>query len=85
LRAGSWWRGSTTTRRSVLLVGLFHCALNVTATTFSDRFLPGTKEVVFLFTSGIVMIAAIIVVMVTKGRLAYESRASDQLTRSTDS
>jgi hypothetical protein len=40
---------------------------------------------VFLFTSGIVIIAAVVVVIVTKGRLAYENRASDRLARSTDS
>jgi hypothetical protein len=79
----AWLYNST--KRSILLVGVFHCAFNVTGAAFSDKFIPGPEEVVFLFTSGIVMIAAVIVVIVTKGRLAYETRASDRLARSTDS
>jgi uncharacterized protein len=73
------------TKRSVLLVGLFHCTFNVTASTFSDEFIAGPEEDVFLFTSGIVIVAAVIVVIVTKGRLAYESRAADRSIESTDS
>jgi membrane protease YdiL (CAAX protease family) len=73
------------TNRSVLLVGIFHCAFNVTGAAFSHELIPGPDEDVFVFTSGIVMIAAVIVAIVTKGRFAYESRPSDRLARSTDS
>jgi uncharacterized protein len=79
----AWLYNST--QRSVLLVGLFHCAFNVTASTFSDKFIPGPEEDVFLFTSGIVIIAAVVIVIVTKGRLGYETSASHSLARPTDS
>jgi uncharacterized protein len=79
----AWLYNST--NRSVLLVGIFHCAFNVTGAAFSRELIPGTEENVFLFTSGIVIIAAVVVVIVTKGRLAYENRASARLARSTDS
>jgi uncharacterized protein len=73
------------TKRSVLLVGLFHCAFNVTVSTFSDEFIAGPEEDVFLFTSAIVITAAAVIVIVTKGQLGYESRASDRSMESTDS
>jgi membrane protease YdiL (CAAX protease family) len=73
------------TNHSVLLVGLFHCAFNVTTAEFSREFIPGPEDELFVFSSGIVIIAAVIVAFVTKGRLAYEGVAPVRLARSTAS
>jgi CAAX protease family protein len=60
------------TNRSILLVGIFHCAFNVTSAEFSRELIPGPENELFVFTSGIVVIAAVIIAIVTKGRLGYE-------------
>jgi uncharacterized protein len=59
------------THRSVLLVGLFHCAFNVTSAEFGREFITTSGETMFLITSGIVIVAAALIVVLTKGRLSY--------------
>jgi membrane protease YdiL (CAAX protease family) len=59
------------TNRSVLLVGLFHCAFNVTIARFAREFIPASGEVQFLILNCIVIIAAVLIVVLTKGRLSY--------------
>jgi hypothetical protein len=60
------------TARSILLVGLFHCVFNVTSAGFSREFIPGSREELFVFSSGVVILAAVIIAIVTKGRLAFD-------------
>jgi uncharacterized protein len=57
--------------RSVLIVGLFHCAFNVTNAEFGREFISRSGETMFLITSGIVIVAAALIVVLTKGRLSY--------------
>jgi membrane protease YdiL (CAAX protease family) len=64
------------TNRSVLLVGLFHCAFNITSAEFGREFITRSGETMFLITSGIVIIAALLIVVLTKGRLSF--RSSDE-------
>jgi membrane protease YdiL (CAAX protease family) len=59
------------TNRSVLLVGLFHCAFNVTIARFAREFIPASVEVQFLMLNGIVIVTAILIAVLTKGRLSY--------------
>lgn len=62
------------TGRSVLLVGLFHCSFNVTSSDVAREFIPGPSEETFVLTSGFVILAAIVIAAVTKGRLSYRGR-----------
>ncbi|RPJ44160.1 MAG: CPBP family intramembrane metalloprotease, partial [Chloroflexi bacterium] len=59
------------TLRSVFLVGLFHAAHNTTINRFTDAFIPGPAEIGFFITEGIVMAAAVLLLVFTKGRLSY--------------
>lgn len=59
------------TNHSVLLVGLFHSAFNVTTQEFARRFIPAPVEVQFLILNGIVIGAAVLIAVLTKGRLSY--------------
>jgi len=60
------------TNRSVLLVGLFHSAFNTTNNRFVSEFIPGLAEETFLIVSGVVAVAAVLMVVFTKGRLSYK-------------
>lgn len=60
------------TARSILLVGLFHCAFNVTSAGFSRQFIPGPRDELIIFSSGVVIVAAAVIAIVTKGRLAHD-------------
>jgi uncharacterized protein len=53
---------------SVLLVGMFHSSFNVTTSTF-DSFIP--REMGFLLAVGVVTVAAVLIVVFTRGRLSY--------------
>jgi membrane protease YdiL (CAAX protease family) len=64
------------TNRSVLVVGLFHCAFNITSAEFGREFITTSGETMFLITSGIVILAALLIVVLTKGRLSF--RSSDE-------
>ena len=63
------------TNRSVLLVGLFHSAFNTTTGPFTREFLAATGEDHFLIQIGVVVIAAIVLSVITKGRLSYRPAA----------
>ena len=60
------------THRSVLLAGLFHAAHNTTINRFVDEFIPGTDVTGFSITEGVVMLAAVLLLIFTKGRLSYK-------------
>jgi membrane protease YdiL (CAAX protease family) len=60
------------TKRSVLLVGLFHSTYNTSVNRFAPAFIPGPAELGFLIVSGLVAAAAMLLVGFTKGRLAYQ-------------
>lgn len=59
------------TRYSVLLVGLFHAAHNTTINRFTAEFIPGSAEAGFLITEGVVVLAAVLIIILTRGRLSY--------------
>jgi len=60
------------TNRSVLLVGLFHSTYNTSVNRFAPAFIPGPAESGFLIVSGLVAVAAVLLVVFTRGRLAYQ-------------
>jgi uncharacterized protein len=62
------------TKCSVLLVGILHSSFNVTTSTFGP-FIP--REISFLIAAGVVVVAAVLIVIFTRGRLSYKpERAS---------
>jgi uncharacterized protein len=60
---------------SVLLVGMFHSSFNVTTSTF-DSFIP--REMSFLIAVGVVTLAAVLIVVFTRGRLSYMPERASQ-------
>jgi membrane protease YdiL (CAAX protease family) len=58
------------TGRSVLLVGLFHASFNATLVA-GGEFIPGPAGTTLVIASGIVAVAAMVLVIATRGRLAY--------------
>ena len=64
---------------SVLLVGLFHAAHNTTVNHFTTEFLPGSVESRFLITEGIVVLAAVLLLIFTRGRLSYKPNHVSQI------
>ena len=61
------------TRGSVIIVGLFHAAFNVTTgQKFLPAFVPGTT----LWVYGVYIVLALIVVALTRGQLGYKSTSS---------
>lgn len=62
--------------RSLLIVGLFHAVFNTTINTFGNELIPGAQEAGFYIGSGIVMIAATVITVRTKGRLSYKPDAA---------
>jgi membrane protease YdiL (CAAX protease family) len=60
------------TNYSVLLVGMFHSSFNVTASAFGP-FIPVPAGSTFLIAAPIVAVAAVLLVVFTRGRLSYES------------
>jgi uncharacterized protein len=59
------------TGRSVLLVGLFHSTFNATI-LYGNKVVPGPGGTVALLGSGIVLVAAVALVIATRGRLSYQ-------------
>jgi membrane protease YdiL (CAAX protease family) len=59
------------TNYSVLLVGMFHSSFNVTTSAFGP-FIPLPAGSTFLISAPVVAVAAVLVVVLTRGRLSYE-------------
>src|SRR5204862_1127290 len=59
------------TNRSVLLVGMFHSAFDVTPQREFGTFIPGPAGTGTLIASGVVAVAAVLIVVFTRGRLSY--------------
>jgi membrane protease YdiL (CAAX protease family) len=59
------------TNRSVFLVGLFHAAFNTITGPFTREFIPATAEDQFLIQIGGIILAAILIAVITRGRLSY--------------
>jgi uncharacterized protein len=59
---------------SVLLVGLFHSSFNATTAQngFAGEFIPEPAATGLLIPSSVVAVAAVLIVVFTKGRLSYE-------------
>lgn len=60
------------THRSVLLVGLFHAAHNTTVNRFAAQVISGPAINGFLIIEGIVAVAAVLLLIFTRGRLSYK-------------
>jgi membrane protease YdiL (CAAX protease family) len=58
------------TGRSVLLVGLFHSAFDATLPA-ANKVVPGPGGTAALIGSGIVVLAAVVITVATRGRLSY--------------
>lgn len=67
------------THRSVLLAGLFHAAHNTTINRFVDEFIPGTDVTGFFITEGVVMLAAVLIIIFTRGQLSYKPDHDPQI------
>jgi membrane protease YdiL (CAAX protease family) len=59
------------TNRSVLLAGIFHATYNTTINTYAGDFLPVPAEPWFFIVSGVVVVAAVLIVIFTRGCLSY--------------
>jgi membrane protease YdiL (CAAX protease family) len=60
------------TNRSVLLAGMFHATYNTTINTYAGEFIPVPAEPWFFIASGVVAVAAVFIVVFTRGRLSYK-------------
>ena len=67
------------THRSVLLAGLFHAAHNTTINHFTREFIPGSDVTGFFITEGVVMLAAVLLIIFTKGRLSYKPEHASKI------
>jgi len=67
------------TNRSVLLVGMFHATYNTTINTYAGEFIPVPAEPWFFIVSGVVAVAAVLVVVFTRGRLSYKPNHVSQI------
>jgi len=52
-------------------VGLFHATYNTTVNRFAGEFIPVPAEPWFFIVGGVVAVAAVLLVVVTRGRLSY--------------
>ncbi|HEX5941534.1 MAG TPA: type II CAAX endopeptidase family protein [Anaerolineales bacterium] len=60
------------TKCSVLLAGIFHATYNTTINTYAGDFIPVPAAPWFFIVSGVVAVAAVLIVIFTKGQLSYE-------------
>jgi len=68
------------THRSVLMVVLFHSSHNITTGELGREFIPGWSEgSVLLIASGVVAVAAVLIVVFTRGRLSYKPNHVSQI------
>jgi uncharacterized protein len=61
------------TARSVLLAGLFHSSFDATI-WYANKIVPGPAGTATYIGSGIVLAAAVVLVVATRGRLSYQPR-----------
>jgi membrane protease YdiL (CAAX protease family) len=73
----AWFYNNT--GKSVLIVGLFHCAFNVTNAGFAREFVSSSGETTLNITSSIIIIAAVLVILLTRGRLSYGRNQKDPI------
>ena len=66
-----------TTGRSVLLVGLFHATFNATLVG-GEEFIPGPAGTTLVIATGIIVVAAVGLVVATRGRLSYQPTLATQ-------
>jgi uncharacterized protein len=66
-----------TTGRSVLLVGLFHASFNATLVG-GEEFISGPAGTTLVIATGIIVVAAVGLVMATRGRLSYQPTPATQ-------
>jgi membrane protease YdiL (CAAX protease family) len=59
------------TKHSVLLAGMFHATYNTTINTYAGEFIPVPTEPWFFIVSGVVAGAAVLIIILTGGRLSY--------------
>ena len=64
--------------RSLLIAGLFHAIFNTTINTFGQELIPGAAAAAFYIGSGVVIIAAIAIAVLTRGRLSYNVNVTEQ-------
>jgi uncharacterized protein len=70
------------TNYSVLLVGMFHSSFNVTTSEFGNAFIPVPAGSTFLIAAPVLAVAAVLIVVVTRGRLSYKpDRTAQPATR----
>lgn len=60
------------TQGSVLLAGIFHATYNTTINTYAGDFILVPAEPWFFIVSGVVAVAAILIILFTRGRLSYK-------------
>jgi membrane protease YdiL (CAAX protease family) len=65
------------TNYSVLLVGMFHSSFNVTTSAFGP-FIPLPAGSTFLIAAPVVAVAAVLLVVLTRGRLSYKPDRAPQ-------
>jgi uncharacterized protein len=66
------------TNYSVLLVGMFHSSFNVTTSAFGNAFIPVPDGSTFLIAAPVVAVAAVLIVVFTRGRLSYKPEHGSQ-------
>jgi CAAX protease family protein len=66
------------THYSVLLVGIFHSSFNVTTSAFGNAFIPVPAGSTFLIAAPVVAVAAMLLVVFTRGRLSYKPERTSQ-------
>lgn len=59
------------TNRSVLLAGMFHATYNTTINTYAGLVIPVPAESWFFIVSGVVAVAAVFIIVITRGHLSY--------------
>lgn len=57
--------------RSVLLAGIFHATYNTTINTYAGDLIPVPAESWFFIVSGVVAVVAVLIIILTRGRLSY--------------
>jgi len=67
------------TNRSVLLTGMFHATYNTTINAYTGKFIPVPAEPWFFIVSGVLAVAAALLVVFTRGRLSYKPNHVSQI------